>query len=70
MTFLQDSSFVRNLALDMLIKNNYEEKSELIPKRIDTLTEAEVVAIINNTWNKWKTILKNSWCNGIEKCGE
>lgn len=49
MTFLQDSSFVRNLALDMLIKNNYEEKSELIPKRIDTLTEAEVVAIINNT---------------------
>ena len=33
----------------MLIKNNYEEISELIAKRIDPLTEEEVVAIINNT---------------------
>ena len=43
----------------MLIKNNYEEISELIPKRIDPLTEAEVVAFINNTKISERQFLKN-----------
>ena len=53
----------------MLIKNNYEEISELIPKRIDPLTEAEVVAFINNTEISERQFLK-MYDAMVEKWGE
>ena len=53
----------------MLIKNNYEEISELIPKRIYLLTEAEVVTFINNTEISERQFLTNHDAI-IEKWGE